>query len=482
MVKRSLSEQFDEAVQAILENPQARVPQRDAKLVPLVKVAAELRGLPRPEFKARLKSDIERRTAMATATEPVTRVRQTLTARLRVKGAREAIEFYKEAFGAVENMRFENEFGLAHVELQIGNAVVFLGEEAVDYDAPGPTTLGGSPVEIELFVEDCDAAVEKAVAAGAQVVLPAHDEFYGYRVAKVGDPFGYRWMIVTVREEISVEEMHRRFEPIRQEMLKKPAVDPVPKGYRTVTPYLVAENGEGLIEFAKNVFGAEERFRGTGGAGGIHCEVRIGDSMAMIGGGKPGQEFRSKPAPAALHVYVENTDAVYQRALAAGGTSISAPVDQEYGERGASVKDPFGNLWYIATAFGEKYVPEGLHNMNPYLHPVRAPRMIEFMKQAFGAQQDAIYQSPDGVVHHARVKIGDATVEMGEAHGTYQPMASMFYMYVKDCDAIYARALRAGATSIAEPKDHPYGDRSGGVRDPFWNQWFIATHIKDVTA
>jgi PhnB protein len=260
----------------------------------------------------------------------------------------------------------------------------------------------------------------------------------------------------------------------------QPAVDPVPKGYRTVTPYLVAQDGIGLIEFAKQVFGAEEIFRTVGGAGGVHCEVRIGDSMVMIGGGRPGHEFRSTPAPAALHVYVEDTNAAYQRALATGATSISPPADQEYGERGGGVKDPFGNYWYIATGFGDRYIPEGLHNLNPYLHPLRAPRMIEFLKQAFGAQQDAIYQSPDGVVHHARVKIGDSMIEMGEANGPYQPMPSMFYLYVKDCDALYASALRAGATSISEPADQPYGDRSAGVRDPFGTQWYIATHIKDV--
>jgi PhnB protein len=70
---------------------------------------------------------------------------------------------------------------------------------------------------------------------------------------------------------------------------------------------------------------------------------------------------------------------------------------------------------------------------------------------------------------------------MGEAHEVYGPMASMFYLYVPDCDALYRRALALGATSISEPKDQPYGDRSGGVKDAFGNQWYIATHIKDVT-
>ncbi len=419
---------------------------------------------------------------MATATEPLAKVRQTAAPRLRIRNAAAAIEFYKEAFGAKENFRFaREEFGIAHAELQIGNTVIMVADESPEHGFLAPQSLGGTTLTIELFVDDADAVVQQALAAGGTLARPMADEFYGYRVGHVADPFGYTWAICTVKEEISLEEMHRRMDAMMQQgERKKPDVDPVPKGYRTVTPYVVAEDGEGLIDFAKQVFAAEEIFRGTGGAGGIHCEMRIGDSMMMIGGGRRGQEFRSKPAPNALHVYVKDADAAYQRALAVGATSISAPTDQEYGERGASVKDSFGNYWYIATAFGQNYIPEGLHNVNAYLHPLRAPAMIDFLTKAFGAREEARFQSPDGVVHHARVKIGDAVVEMGESHGVYQPMASMFYMYVEDCDALYARALRAGATSISKLADHPYGDRSGGVRDPFGNQWFIATHIKDV--
>ena len=114
------------------------------------------------------------------------------------------------------------------------------------------------------------------------------------------------------------------------------------------------------------------------------------------------------------------------------------------------------------------------------MHPLRAEPVINFLKRAFGAREMAKYASPDGVVHHAEIRVGDSVVEMGEAHGKYEPMPAMFYLYVPDCDAVYRRALAAGATSIAEPADHPYGDRSGGVTDPFGNQWHIATHIKDM--
>ena len=208
--------------------------------------------------------------------------------------------------------------------------------------------------------------------------------------------------------------------------------------------------------------------------------MRVGDSMLMIGGGIPGREFRSTANTHAIHLYVPDCDAVYQRALEAGATSIDEPRDQEYGERSASVKDPAGNLWYIATGQGETYIPQGLNNVNVYMHPLRAEPVINFLKRAFGAREIAKYASPDGVVHHAEIRVGDSVVEMGEAHGKYQPMPTMFYLYVPDCDATYQRALQAGATSIAEPVDQPYGDRSGAVKDAFGNQWYIATHIKDM--
>jgi PhnB protein len=250
-----------------------------------------------------------------------------------------------------------------------------------------------------------------------------------------------------------------------------------------VTPYLVAENGPALLEFAKQAFAAEETFSAVGTAGGLHAEVRIGDSMLMMGGGIPGREFRATPKTHALHLYVEDVDAVYKKALAAGATSIDEPRDQEYGERSASVKDPAGNIWYIATHKGESYIAKGLNNVNAYLHPLRAEPVITFLKRAFGAKELARYASPDGVVHHAEIRVGDSVVEMGEpfgAHTKYGPMPALFYLYVADCDAVYRRALAAGAKSTQDPADQPYGDRTSAVTDPFGNTWYIATHVKDM--
>jgi PhnB protein len=400
--------------------------------------------------------------------------------------AAKAIEFYKNAFGARETMRFEAGGRIPHAEIVIGNSSIMLTEEWPDGDRFSAETLGNSPVMMSLTVPDVDKLFAHAIATGAKIVIPIADQFYGRREGTLQDPFGYKWSVSKVIEEMSVEEMHRRMKGMEtgpeggQMPTKEKRVDPVPRGFHTVTPYIMAADADAMLAFAKNAFGAETTFRTIGGAGGIHAETRIGDTMLMVGGGIPGKPFSGTPNVTALHVYVEDTDAVYKKALDAGATTITEPQDHDYGERGASVRDPFGNMWYIATHKGESYIAKGLHNVNVYLHPLRAEPVIAFLKRAFGARELGKYASPDGVVHHAEIQVGSSVVEMGEAHGVFEPMQSMFYMYVPDCDAVYQRTLAAGGKSIHEPTDQPYGDRTSAIADAFGNTWYISTHMKDM--
>jgi uncharacterized glyoxalase superfamily protein PhnB len=229
-----------------------------------------------------------------------------------------------------------------------------------------------------------------------------------------------------------------------------------------------------LIDFVTQAFGAVESFRTTGSAGGLHCEVKIGDSIMMIGGGP---EFETRPA--AIHLYVSDVDEVYARAVEAGATAIIAPSDQAYGERIASVKDIGGNEWYIAKRLDPTPIPD-LHTVALYFHPVGAPKFINFLEKAFGAQVVERHQSNEGFVYHAKVRLGDSIVEMGEAHDQWQPMESAIYMYVDDVDAAYKQALSAGATSALEPTDQPYGDRTAWVNDEFGNTWYLSTLIYSV--
>ncbi len=497
MPKRSLNppngdakkiEQLNRAVEALLARSDGRPAKVEASVEPLVRLAADLRNLPREEFKVRLKSELlEGRETMSTVAEPIAAVHTTATPRLTFKDAAKAIEFYKQAFGAKENMRFEVGGSIPHADITIGDSRIILSEEWPEGGRFSAETVGQSPVQLSLQVEDVDSFAKRAVAAGLKTILPIKDQFYGRREGSFVDPFGYTWNISTLKEEMSVEEMHRRMKGLTTgpEGGRIPAkdevkVDPVPRGFRMVTPYLVAEDGPALIEFAKQAFGAEEAFRAVTPMGGVHAEVSMGDSRLMIGGGTPGHKFPSTLHPNALHLYVEDADAAFERALAAGATLIDAPRDQDYGERSATVKDAAGNFWYIATHTGESYIPKGLHNVNVYLHPRRAEPLIAFLKRAFGAQEVAKYASPDGVVHHAQIRIGDSVVEMGEAHDKYESMPAMFYLYVPNVDAVYRQTVAAGATSFQEPTDQPYGDRQAGVRDAFGNTWYIATHIKDV--
>jgi uncharacterized glyoxalase superfamily protein PhnB len=241
------------------------------------------------------------------------------------------------------------------------------------------------------------------------------------------------------------------------------------EGFHTVTPYLIAKPAVELVDFVKQAFGAVESFRTTGSAGGLHCEVKIGDSVVMIGGGPT-----FDPRPVAIHLYVPNVDEVYARAVEAGATSVVEPSDQEYGERVAGVKDIGGNEWYIAQRFNQTPIPD-LHMVTVYFHPIGAPKFIDFLEQAFGAEVIERHQSDQGFVYHAKVRLGDSIVEMGEAHDQWQPMPSAIYMYVEDVDATYRQALSAGATSALEPTDQPYGDRSAWVNDEFGNVWYLSS-------
>ena len=127
-----------------------------------------------------------------------------------------------------------------------------------------------------------------------------------------------------------------------------------------------------------------------------------------------------------------------------------------------------------------KPVPDGFHTVTPYLSVTDAAKLLDFVQRAFGATAKDVMRAPDGAVMHADVVIGDSHVMMGQAGGEWKPTTAMLYLYVPDCDAAYRRALDAGGTTVREPRTEFYGDRSGGVADPFGNQWWVATHVEDV--
>jgi PhnB protein len=122
-----------------------------------------------------------------------------------------AVEFYKEAFGAVERLRMPDPSGkIGHAEIQIGDAVIMLSDEFPEMGARSPRSIGGSPAAVLLYFEDVDAVARRAVAAGGKLARPVEDQFYGDRSGKLEDPFGHTWWIATRKEDVSPEEMKKR--------------------------------------------------------------------------------------------------------------------------------------------------------------------------------------------------------------------------------------------------------------------------------
>jgi uncharacterized glyoxalase superfamily protein PhnB len=128
-----------------------------------------------------------------------------------------------------------------------------------------------------------------------------------------------------------------------------------------------------------------------------------------------------------------------------------------------------------------KNIPDGYHSVTPYLVVPGARKLLDFMKQAFDAEQRELMATDDGTIRHAEALIGDSIIMLGEASDQWPAMPTMIYLYVNDVDATYRRALAAGATNVSEPKDQFYGDRNGTVKDPSGNLWCIATHKEDMS-
>ena len=128
-----------------------------------------------------------------------------------------------------------------------------------------------------------------------------------------------------------------------------------------------------------------------------------------------------------------------------------------------------------------KAIPDGFHTANVYLIVPDAAKQMEFMKQAFGAEELHRSVLPDGSIIHAEARVGDSTIMLGQSNDMWKARPCTVYLYVADVDATHRSAVAAGAKSLQEPKDQFYGDRSGGIEDPNGNWWWVATHIEDVS-
>lgn len=142
--------------------------------------------------------------------KPIPEGYHSVTPYLIIKGAADAIEFYKKAFGATELFRMDHEGKIGHAEIKIGDSLIMLADEYPEMGYLGPVTLGGSPVSLMIYVEDVDTIFKQAIEAGGTEQMPLQDKFYGDRSGKLKDPFGHTWHVATHIEDVSPEEMEKR--------------------------------------------------------------------------------------------------------------------------------------------------------------------------------------------------------------------------------------------------------------------------------
>jgi PhnB protein len=345
MPKRSPAAELDQAITALLATPRAMVDVAEgrsdargsgvsaavARLLPLVR---DLRAMPRPEFKARLKMDLHQRSFLvetaarsATQKEPAKFRRPNfpnIAPYFLVSNAPQFIDFLVSAFEGTERIRVPRPDGsIMHAEVAIGDSVLELGDANEQY----PTR----PMTIHLYVNDADAIYARALQAGAAALAPVADQHWGDRQGTVKDPFGNTWFI----------GMPKTWDPAQY------------GGIRSVQPFLVLRDAAKMIPFVESALGAKAMGVVTSPEGAVlHATIEIAGATLELAEAQPGHP----PVRSYLHVYVPDTDAIYAQALAAGAKGTTPPYSAPYGDRAASIEDPFGNTWFLATYVGQDAV------------------------------------------------------------------------------------------------------------------------------
>jgi PhnB protein len=240
-----------------------------------------------------------------------------------VRGAARFLDFLISAFEATERVRVPRPDGsIMHAEVAIGDSdVIELGDASEQYPA--------RPMTTHLYVPDAHATYGRALQAGTTSIHPPYDDHpSGDRWGAIIDAFGNTWFIATPRGWV-----------------------PGPEGLRTVQPYLHVREAHKMIQFVEAALGAKAAGVAKSPEGMIlHATIEIAGATFEIAEA----DGESQPSPHYLHVYVPDTDATYTQALAAGATGVTPPADAPYGDRAATVKDPFGNTWFLATYLGAK--------------------------------------------------------------------------------------------------------------------------------
>ena len=324
MPDRTLAEQLDQAIESVLAGalPAGR---GDTKFAALAEIASRLRDVPAMDFKTRLRTELQRRAVMTTATSTVGGVRagfRTITPFIIHERAPELVDFLKSTFGGEELKRStaSEAYGF-YSEVRVRDSVIMIG---------GGTAArrGNLPGAFHVYVEDCDITYRRALAAGAVTLMgdmgEPSDRPYGERSAFVEDAFGNYWYIAT--------------------RLASARAGGALQGIGNVLPYLHPEGARNYIDFLKRAFGAEEMEVIEHSGRVMNAAVRVGNAVVEMG--EPAD--RTGIPSNGFILFVEDVEAAYGRALAAGAIAVRPPEDIPYGLRSAIVRDPAGYLWWPA--------------------------------------------------------------------------------------------------------------------------------------
>lgn len=276
------------------------------------------------------------------------------------------------------------------------------------------------------------------------------------------------------KDNLKTELRRRSFMNQAAAMSEKQKASFRPPNFRNIAPYFLVEDAPKFIEFLVSGLGGTETGRYLRPDGKVmHASVAIGDSLIELGDANE----QYPPRRMTIHLYVSDADATYARALEMGAVAVDPVADQHWGDRQGTVRDQFGNTWFIGMP--KKWDPAeyGIVSVQPFLLLRNAEKMIPFIEAALGAKSMGVFASPEGAIRHATIEIAGSTFELAEAAAGEAPGRSYLHVYVPDTDALYAQAVAAGATGKTPPYTAPYGERSATVEDPFGNTWFLATYL-----
>jgi PhnB protein len=320
------------------------------------------RQSPRPEFATELRARLDRALSLSgRTTMPTTATTATaLTPYLTVRGAAEALDWYRDAFGAEEQFRVVGDDGrVGHAEITIGGFRVMLSDEYPEIGVQAPATLGGATTAMHLGVTDVDAAFERAVAAGARSLMPPADQPHGARHGTLLDPFGHRWMLSQQLEAFDLDSYRERSRGTEFEVVGAGPGHNVTSADRPGTGGGIwagafYEDALAAIDFLVDVFGFERQLvvvaddeRTV-----VHSQLRWPEGgVVQAGTYDPANEFSHPPGAQGLYVVTADPHAVWERCRAAGLEVVREPESPDYDPTGMgfAVRDLEGNIWSFGS-------------------------------------------------------------------------------------------------------------------------------------